>query len=644
MTSARWRLRFARLTQGVLVISCLGLGLTSYATELIQATDIFQDRFQPFIPAEPGTAFDNTQQQRWLGTELEGQTAYCQNQSIRWISPITDFDVNKDSRPDILLPISCYQGPEIKPGEKHNRTLIAAWRMFCSQDEGSQDEDSQADGSHQDCTQALFGTQAIRATGSLATGGGNPYIHVMPTPKDINNDGYPDFWYALNRDDGRPGFDFSSSDDRALIETFCGPQINGDNTWDCTRKAVQTVLLSEGDGRYQVKEMPFGPTNTQAAVMLPNTQGTYDFFAFNYGPFKAARLTQDNTFIDVTQEYAGYKNIETATLINPYVHTFEHEGQFYLVTSEVISSIYNHPTATEFDSLSRNGPALNGITLWAFEPGVGFTLSDFFLPKPEDQFTYQQRSGDNVIQWHGAYIRDIPVYQPRWNFFEYTKLHPNEEPFLVALQEAGTTAGAYFKAEPDPNAVYSEGDWRAGDKQHSLYSLQVIEGFYIREGKLVHRERSVVAGDVIFNSPGFKFRDLNQDGYLDMYTISGHNQRPGIYLNNRQGTLEKRALHDYLPDMDFVRTGGSPELEFTIRDLGRAPYLDFMYWGKAGVYVRGEDDPSDEPILPPEFNIVKGVVPIDALPVETPEQEQQYFIDCVGKTSDCNRFFIIWKF
>lgn len=89
---------------------------------------------------------------------------------------------------------------------------------------------------------------------------------------------------------------------------------------------------------------------------------------------------------------------------------------------------------------------------------------------------------------------------------------------------------------------------------------------------------------------------------------------------------------------------GALSFEFTIRDLGRAPYLDFMYWGKAGVYVRGEDDPSDEPILPPEFNIIKGVVLIDALPVETPEQEQQYFIDCVGKTSECNRFFIVWKF
>lgn len=630
--TARWVARRWIIVSAALSCVLLWLMTTGQAAQP-QATEVFQDRFQSFIPAEPGSAFDEAQRQHWPGIELEGQIPYCENQSIRWISVVTDFDVNLDGKPDILLPISCYQGPEVEPGSKHNRTIIAAWKMFCSQE----------DGSHQDCTEALFGTPAIKATGTLPTGGGNPYIHVMDTPRDLNGNGYPDFWYALNRDDGRPGFDFEDPTDRELLKSFCGAKIDGD--YNCTRIAIQTVLLSQGDGTYAVKEMPFGQTNTQAVAMMPNVVGTYDFLAFNYGPYKAARLTLDNTFIDVTEEYAGYKNIESAALINPYVHTFEHEGTFYLATSEVISSIYNNPTATDFDALPRNEPALNGITLWVFEPGVGFTLSDFFLPDPADQFTYQQQSGDGSFEAHGAYIRGVPVYQPRWNFFEYTQLHPNEAPVLVAAQEsAGTTAGAYFRAPPDPDAVYSEGDWRPGDKRYSLYELSVIEAFYIEDGKLVPREAPVVDGDVLYNSPGFKFTDLNGNGYMDMYTISGHNQRPSIYLNNRQGVLEKRLLQGYIPDTDLESTDYFPQLEFTVRDLGRAPYLDFIYWGKAGVYVRAEDDPSDDPIVPPEFNIIRGVVPIDKLPIETPEQFQQFFTDCIGKTEECYRFFVVWKF
>ena len=49
------------------------------------------------------------------------------------------------------------------------------------------------------------------------------YIHVMASPEDINDDGYPDFWYALNRDDGRQGFDESVEEDRALRDLLWSP-------------------------------------------------------------------------------------------------------------------------------------------------------------------------------------------------------------------------------------------------------------------------------------------------------------------------------------------------------------------------------------------------------------------------------------
>ena len=189
-----------------------------------------------FSSVDQNWDFENAQ--RWIGDSAEGLVDYCQEKSIRWTNPQLGFDINQDSLDDFMVPISCYQGEEVA-GEKHNLKVRAAWKMFCSQGQN-----------HYDCTSELFGTQAIEVTavdddiGLGNDGGGNPYIHVVDAPRDLNNDGYPEFWYAMNRDDGRRGFSFDDQDDRALLEQYCGPQPTGEEswTWDCTRKSIQTML------------------------------------------------------------------------------------------------------------------------------------------------------------------------------------------------------------------------------------------------------------------------------------------------------------------------------------------------------------------------------------------------------------------
>ena len=54
----------------------------------------------------------------------------------------------------------------------------------------------------------------------------------------------------------------------SLLESYCGPQKEGDFEWDCTRKAIQSVLLSATDGSYEVVTLPWGETNTQAMYVL----------------------------------------------------------------------------------------------------------------------------------------------------------------------------------------------------------------------------------------------------------------------------------------------------------------------------------------------------------------------------------------
>jgi len=153
--------------------------------------------------------------------------------------------------------------------------------MYCSNDQD-----------HYDCTEDLFGSEVIEVTAvssdapTGSDGGGSPYFQVAEVPRDLNNDGYPEFWYAVNRDDGRDGFSLNNDEDRALLETFCGPQAESGEErwlWDCTRKSIQTMLVSSSDGTYQIKELPWGVQNTQAMLILPNTIGTFDVWAMIYG-------------------------------------------------------------------------------------------------------------------------------------------------------------------------------------------------------------------------------------------------------------------------------------------------------------------------------------------------------------------------
>ena len=577
----------------------------------------------------------------WQSADLEDQTPWC-DQSMRWNAPLTNFDVNLDSKPDMLVVISCYQGPNPKDGEQHNRQVMAAWRMFCSTPEDD----------HYDCTRELFGTNEIRATLEEDDYGGSPYTHVMSKPKDLNGDGYPEFWYALNRDDGRPSINPNDPKDQQLLLELCGPiETQSDNEWDCTRKTKQTMLVShmksDGTVGYSVLAFPWTPRNTQAMAVLPNHLGTYDFFAFNYGNRTIARLTKDNQLVDVSDEYSDYRNIDVAMNTQPYVRTFDHEGEHYLVTSEINGSILEEPEAENWSMQFNNGfyiPNGKGMTLWRWMPGVGFELSDIYQPAEEDIFTYKEGTEDDYQIMTGAYINGIPTYNPTWNFFRFTQLHPDEEPVLVVLQEAGTTIGKYFGAAPDPDAIYSIRT--AGPKpqgynyEHVIYPMSPVEAFYIRDGKFVPREQPVTDGNAFWTVTAMRFKDLTGNGYMDMFGHTGGQERGSIYLNDGQGTLEKvnlRVLGKEPPLLDQVH----PDFpwaftSFTVRDLGRAPYLDYIYWGQGTYRFNWENGPRrGNP-----FSIMKAKSPITNAPRETLKELNEFFERCLP--TDCIEVFSGW--
>lgn len=537
------------------------------------------------------------------GSVLEALDPACTDLSIRWNHPVADFDINADGINDILLPVSCYQGEEPGISVPHNRSVVGAWLMFCSSAQG-----------HYNCTSELFDAPSIRVTGDDPWGG-NPYTQVMATPSDLNGDGHPDFWYALNRDDGRMGID---PDDPILFE-LCGTPEHNDYEWDCTRKSVQSVILStendQGELKYQVVQIPWGPRLTQAMAALPNHLGGYDVFAFNYGEWKTARIHADNTVTDVSAEYQNYLNMDVVMYTQPYVYTFDHQDDHYLITAEINMAVLQDPYNTQWQEIPGLAPDIfqnRGFSLWRWQPGVGFHLSDTYAPDPADTFVYTEDFGGQLVEHPGAWVQDIPVFFPKWHFFQFAQLHPGEDPVLVTVQEAVTLAGNHFGTQPRSDLIYTQDLEPPADLRTHLVQLNVVQGFYIYDGKIIPRQKSVVEGDVVWNTHRLQFADLDADGFTDMYAPGNHAQNGQVFLNNGTGMLYKTATSEAFPD---INAGTPHPHQGMILDLGDAPYLSVLYWGN-GQMRKPELGP--EPFETPMLGIVPGLVPIDRFPRQSP--------------------------
>ncbi|MDB2400943.1 thrombospondin type 3 repeat-containing protein [Porticoccaceae bacterium] len=568
--------------------------------------------------------FENTQ--RWIGDSAEGSVSYCSEKSVRWTNPQLGFDINQDSLDDFMVAISCYQG-EVADGAKHNLKVRAAWKMYCSEDQ-----------SHYDCTSELFGTQVIEVTsvsddiGLGNDGGGSPYIHVSETPTDLNNDGYPEFWYALNRDDGRQGFNFDDQDDRALLEQYCGPQPSGGAgawTWDCTRKSIQTMLISRSDGTYEIKKLPWDPVNAQAMSILPNVHGTFDVWAAVYGPSKVARY-KDGEFFDVTSEYEAYQNWSLmSTYGNPYLKAFSIDGSFYIAKADI---------PYEYRSSWAKDIPNSGFVLWRFIPGNGVEVSDVYSPEQSKTFYYKFQSGDNIETKFGAMIRDVPVFEPRWHFFDLETLDDSGEPTLIVRTESFSQSGNSKKLTPDPTVIYQPGDRLSSrSTENKLFADgSGFEGFNLTNGKLVRREIDVIEGNTTGGVSFSRFYDINVDGHLDMIAVSGGSPRPSVFLNDGNGTLNKLFLGDIFPDLFNNREYWQVDEDHNTAGWGAAIYpfynsnkIDLLYWTKGYANNLPSWLGEDYVFSPGDIVLTRGSTDISKLKLFSNKEEQTLFESCI---------------
>ena len=564
--------------------------------------------------------------QVWKGNELEGKNPLCKRGAIRWNGPVINFDINLDSINDFFMPISCYQADR-DPGTLHNIKVQSSWKMFCSR----------ANEHHYDCTEKLFGSEFIDTTFD-DTGGGNPYTHVMDNPRDLNGDGFPEFWYAMNRDDGRQG---ATDEDDELLESLCGkPEVwevwQGKIDNDCTRLSLHSIFLSKPDGSYDVVPIDvWGRAISHNMHVLPNLDGGYDFVIWGSPGIRAARLI-DREFIDVTQEYNNYINSQTVEYAPYYNRIIEHEGKTYLVTGEVRQEFIDSPELIEYNP---NGNLVNGFTLWEFKAGEGFYLSDYYTPPEHTNVNLKYRENGLVSEELAVIIKGGVVFKPNWFFSRFEKLSPEEDPILIMFHESdgGTTFGDQFKSAPDTSKTYTFYPFSSNipDFNHTeepylvTNQLNAVEGFYIKDGKLITREKPVVEGDFVFNLVRMDFIDLNNDGFLDMLGEAGGASYGSVYINDGYGTLKKLNSDAIWPFE--LNVGGNESNIYSGRFFQPDPSkntLDLIYYSRGWAF-RPNYYGSDQTFIAGDIGILHGRYSIGSLPFKSVKEIQSDIQLCV---------------
>ena len=554
------------------------------------------------VPALASTVWPSPPSTQFELANLEGQTSYCEERSIRWDVPFF-LDLNLDGLSDFIVAISCYRDP-VDHSTKHNNVVWSAWRAFCSDAESE---------SHKDCTNERFLTDEIRVTGiedrsfhpSIDGGGGNPYTHVAEIPRDLNGDGYPEVWYALNRDDGRPGFDYVTPDldDLQLLRELCQVELPDPNRVtiedDCTRESMQSMLMSHEDGSYTVEYLPWGPVNAQTILALPNTIGTFDLWAMIYGEHRVARWQVDGGFADVTFEYQQDEQWNAVAYTGDvYANIVRLGAETYIVKAGIPNDYFDYGYQDSFRASA-------GFMLWHFDPAAPinsrFTLSDVYAPEPNDWFEYNTVDGGK--DW-GAYLNGVPVFSPRWHFFDFESVDDSGEPILLVRTESFSQLGRLTQEPPDPNVSYYYDSFPGPtDIEGLLGEGQSMQGFSIVDGRLVPIERQIIEGGTI-KAAWLRFTDLDGDGLNDLIALSGGLTAPSIYRNDGEGFFQRLYLGDEWPNLVEDSSYWSDSDEGWMSASALVPLysegkLDLLYWDQTPgdlSIVRARADVTDLPI------------------------------------------------
>lgn len=373
-------------------------------------------------------------------------------------------DLNKDGRDDVVLHLW------------HGRTPleVATWSPTLAVPNRLVALIANPDGSFTDRTLQLFGSSNVDLAGGTSR---------AVRAKDMNGDGYPDWVYALNREDQRPPT-------HASCPPFNSSQIGGAPLcW--VNQAV--AVLSNGDGTYRV--VPFGFTKYHHLVeIFRAADGSWHvtFNASDYNDPGTYRYDGGNTFTWIP----GYPNRGIGTMLG-------------------FSSLANSP-ADRFLTDSYENTVPPSVVLYGGQAGGFYELGRF--------------------QW-GSYRR-INFVEFGQSYPDWIVMHGGREYLTGGFWESCamrmrpgapvTTIVAYhtsiLNASTQGRTQFDTSEPRTA--WHKLLALQP------QNGQLVDIGVFPASAEGPYPAYFFTCADVNADGFTDVTTSAyGVSVRPRIFLN-----------------------------------------------------------------------------------------------------------------
>ena len=428
----------------------------------------------------------------------------CSEPSIQFVLPVT---LNSDSYADFIIHYWCNATRE-QWGQLVTAPTPDALVAMVSDGRGGWDV----------ANDSVFGED------TLGLGGASRKV----VRDDINGDGFDDFAFAMNWEDGRIG-------DPAE-----------------TNAATQALLMSSADGTYEVVQLG-EPNWGHATGFIRNEDGTTDaaFAGFTDG-FHAFQYDRES--FSVTE---GVYPEQAGTWASGFIDVREDDVSKFIVSS---------------DTVWRNGAVEEtGVMLYekniegGWEPGNGFWFEPDFMV---DFISWQESQGTipvytiDGIQVAGAGYDQFCVMPP---------LSGEGNSLLV-----GKLSSAEYPEEFVEGALYDQDDFLNSQK---FVFMEIVEGELVLRDTPIYQDIRNVTGNF------FDCRDINSDGLPDLafyaYTRPGFDERteergkPILYLNDGLGNLIQR---------DLSAISGHPrgnELQSRFWDVDGDGIEDLMLFGSA---------------------------------------------------------------
>ena len=366
--------------------------------------------------------------------------------------------------------------------------------------------------------------EAVFGQATLGLGGASRKV----VRDDINGDGFDDFAFAMNWEDGRIGDP---------------PDTNA---------ATQAVLMSSSDGTYEVVHLG-EPNWGHATGFIRNEDGTTDaaFAGFTDG-FHAFRYDGENF-----SEVEGVYPEQAGTWASGFIDVREGGVSQFIVSSDTV--------------WGDGGVEKTGVVLHEKSLGGGWGAGNGFWFEPDfmvDFITWQESEGAvPVYTIDGIEVLGIAYDQ----FCVMPPLSGEGNSLLV-----GKLSGAEYSEPLIEGELYDQDD--------SINSQKFVF-MEIVDGELVLRDTPIYQGVRNVNGNFFDCRDINADGLPDLafyaFTRPGFDERveergkPILYLNDGLGNLIQR---------DLSAIPGHPrgnELQSQFWDVDGDGLEDLMLFGSA---------------------------------------------------------------